>query len=242
MLPNSQLEARLDGAFFSDEIVSELDAQGVEFTVSAPFERFVELKAHIERRRVWRRLNADVSYFETHWKPACWSRRHRLIFLRAVTRHRPKGPVQLDLFIPTADGYRFTVVVTNKKVGARHVARFHHGRGAQEGILAEMKSQGQLDYIPTRTLAGNQLYMLAAIFAHNLNRELQMTVTPRQRPTTVSRAPLWRFSQLRTLRQTHIQRAGRLNRPQGNLTLTISANEPVKNELLHSLRQLQAAA
>jgi len=34
----------MDSAFFSDEIVMALAEQRVEFTISVPFERFVELK------------------------------------------------------------------------------------------------------------------------------------------------------------------------------------------------------
>ncbi|MGH9381420.1 MAG: hypothetical protein ACRD2Z_12505, partial [Thermoanaerobaculia bacterium] len=63
-----------------------------------------------------------------------------------------------------------------------------------------------------------------------------------QRATTAARMPLWQFSRLASLRCKIIQRAGRLTRPQGKLTLTISANRPVRDELLHCLNQLQAAA
>jgi hypothetical protein len=38
----------MDGAFFSDDIISMLDAAGVEFTVSMSLERFAALKALIE--------------------------------------------------------------------------------------------------------------------------------------------------------------------------------------------------
>jgi len=242
VLPEVVLEARLDGAFFSDEIVRTLDELGVEFSVSVPFERFVELKRRIERRRRWRRINADLAYFEDRWKPKSWPSRYRFVFLRTTHRRRSKQPVQLDLFEPIDFDFRYTVVVTNKTVAASAVARFHHGRGAQEGVFAELKSQGQLDYVPTRTLAGNQLYLLAAVLAHNLNRELQMTVHTADRTTTPTRAALWRFDQLDTFRRTLLQRAGRLTRPQGALTLTISATPDVQDELLHSLHQLQKAA
>lgn len=242
VLPEVALEARLDGAFFSDDIVRTLAELGVEFSVSVPFERFVELKQRIERRRLWHRINADLAYFEDRWKPKSWPCRYRFVFLRTRHRLRSKQPVQLDLFMPVDCDFHHTVVVTNKTVAASSVVRFHHGRGAQEGVFAELKSQGQLDYVPTRTLAGNQLYMLAAILAYNLNRELQMTVQPPDRTTNPTRASLWRFEQLDTFRRALLQRAGRLTRPQGTLTLTISANPTVQNELLHSLDQLQRAA
>jgi hypothetical protein len=43
-------------------------------------------------------------------------------------------------------------------------------------------------------------------------------------------APLWHFEQLGTLRRKLIQRAGRLTKPQGVLTLTMSANPAIKSE------------
>ena len=43
----------MDSAFFSHEIVGSLDAEGVEYTVSVPFERFTDLKARIEARCLW---------------------------------------------------------------------------------------------------------------------------------------------------------------------------------------------
>ena len=241
-LPGVAIEVRMDSAFFSDAILGMLDQRGVEVTVSVPFERFVELKQLVQRRRRWRRINGELAYFALRWKPKSWPRRYRLVVLRTRRRERHKGPVQLDLFVPTVWGCEFTVVLTNKTTAPGHVVRFHHGRGAQEGVFAELKSQAQLDYIPTRTLVGNQLYLLAAMLAYNLSRELQMIVHPPQRTTTASRTPLWRFAQLKTLRGTLLQRAGRFTRPHGRLILTISANEDVQGELLHYLGRLQQAA
>jgi len=43
-LPGVIVESRKDSAFFSDETVSFLDSQKVEFSISVPFERFSELK------------------------------------------------------------------------------------------------------------------------------------------------------------------------------------------------------
>jgi Transposase DDE domain group 1 len=139
-------------------------------------------------------------------------------------------------------GYEFKVVLTNKPNGARSVVDFHDGRGAQEGVFAELKSQGQLDYVPTQRLAGNQIFLLCAILAYNLNRELQMTVQPQSRVTQPQRPPLWKFERLHTLRGKLLQRAGRFTEPQGRLTLTMSANQAVREELLHYIETLQSAA
>jgi hypothetical protein len=242
ILPRATIEARMDSAFFSDDIVGMLDGAGVEFTISVPFERFAALKALIENRKRWRRLNGQCSFFVTDWKPAKWDTRYRFVFIRSTNRQQYKGAVQLDLFIPYEYGYDFKVIVTNKPVSAKKTLGFHNGRGAQEGIFAELKSQTQMDYVPTRTQAGNQAFLLSAVLAHNLNREMQMLCYEQARNTTKQRAPLWCFEQLGTVRRKLIQRAGRLTRPQGQLTLTMSANPAVKSELLHYLDALKSAA
>jgi len=228
-------EARLDSAHFSDGMVRMLDEQGVEFTISVPFERFPELKRLIENRRRWYRVNSETWYFELSWKPASWLRRFRFIVVRRRKRERRKGLVQLDLFVPYKEGYEFKVIVTNKKVCARAVVAFHEGRGSQEGVLAELKSGCFIDYIPVRRLNGNQTYLLAGLFAHNLVRELQLRAGVQTRKRTLKRTSLWLFEKVDTIRKTIIQRAGRLTKPNGLLTLTISAGPQLKERLLRYL-------
>ena len=241
VLPGCIIEVRMDGAFFSDTIVHMLESRGVEFTISVPFERLVALKSIVEERKRWHALDDQWSFFETQWKPKSWSRRHRFVCIRQRNRLQHKEPVQLNLFIPYDYGYDFKVIITNKQISAKKVLNYHNGRGAQEALFAELKSQIQMDYVPTRNQAGNQVFMISAMMAHNLNREMQMQCNAKSRLTTEKRAPLWRFEQLGTLRRKLIQRAGRLTRPEGKLTLTMSANKAVKSELLHYLEKQQRA-
>jgi hypothetical protein len=240
-LPKVCIEVRVDSAFFSDAIITSLDAQNVEYTVSVPFERFGELKERIEARRWWRRIAAGCAYFEAQWKPKAWETPHRFLFMRTRVKQQCKEPVQLDLFTPHQFGYEFKVILTNKSLRARKVLAFHNGRGSQEGIFAELKSDNQLDYVPTRTWVGNQIYLLSVLLAHNLGRELQMIAHPPSRTTLEKRPAFWEFARLDTLRRRLIQRAGRLIRPQGQLTLSMSVNPVVRDELLHYLEALKAA-
>ncbi len=241
-LPSVTLEARMDSAFFSDEIVTLLETQGVEFSLSVPFERFAELKRMIQERRRWKRMDARWSWFETFWKPKKWDARFRFLLIRQRVPLINRGPIQLDLFVPHEEGYDFKVIVTNKQIKAKKVLMFHNGRADQEGLFGELKSQAQMDYIPVRRLGGNQFYNLAAILAHNLTRELQMVARYRDRGTTGKRSPLWSFEELKTLRHLIIQRAGRLTAPQGKLTLTMSANEAVQKDFLSFLEAFKEAA
>ena len=237
VLPQAILEVRMDSAFFSDEILAALQAQQVRFTISVPFERLPQLKERLKQRARWRFLTHKLSYFESRWKPKCWDERFRFIFIREKQPLQRKEPVQLELFQPYEYGYQFKVIVTNTLISARKVLRLHNGRGAQEGLFAELKSQAQMDYIPTRRLAANQTWLLAVVFAHNLNRELQMSTRDQNRSTTEKRSPLWSFTQIGTLRRQILQRAGRLTRPQGKLTLTLSQNDAVESDLLLYLKR-----
>ena len=240
VLPHAQIEVRMDAAFFSDEIVTALDGEGVELSLSVPFERFAELKGMIEGRRRWRRLDGETSYFETSWKPQCWAKRFRFIFIRRRAKRQQKGPVQLDLFVPYEYGYDFKVIVTNKTLTARNVVAYHEGRGSQEGLFAELKTHCHQDYVPVRRLHGNQTYLLAGLFAHNLIRELQMQTTAPLRRVTARRTALWAFEKIDTIRKTLIQRAGRLTRPQNSLTLTVSANHWTEKQFVLLLNSLAA--
>ena len=132
--------------------------------------------------------------------------------------------------------------MTNKRLSAAKVVAFHNGRGSQEGIFGELKSQNQMDYVPSRTWCGNQVYLLSALFAHNLTRELQMITRATARSTRRKRPALWEFEQLDTLRRRMIQRAGRLIRPKGQLTLSMAANEATENEMLQILDAIKRAA
>ena len=241
-LPTAVIEVRADSAFFSDELVTVLQGHRVEFTLSVPHERFVELKNMIESRQRWRRLNGKVSYFEASWKPKSWDESFRFVFIRTRAKKQHKGPVQLDLFVPYEYGFEFKVIITNKRVGAGTVLRFHEGRGTQEGIFGELKTHCAMGHVPVRRRLGNQMYLLAGLFAHNFIRELQMQTEPRSRDTTDNRAALWIFETVDTVRKTLLQRAGRLTRPGGRLTLTISGGSTVKEKLLGMLNRLRPAA
>ena len=241
-LPHAVIEVRADSAFFSDELVTVLQGHRVEFTMSVPFERFAQLKGMIESRRRWRRFDTDRSFFERHWKPKCWEQAYRFAFVRTRAKKQQKGPVQLDLFVPYEYGYEFKVIITNKRVGVGTVLRFHEGRGSQEGIFGELKTHCAMGHVPVRRRLGNQMYLLAGLFAHNLVRELQMRTEEQSRGTTDNRAALWIFERVDTVRKTLLQRAGRLTRPSGKLTLTISGGGIVKEKFLGLLERLRPAA
>ena len=242
VLPRAQLESRLDSAFFSEKTADTLESASVEYTISVPFERLVALKKKVEQRCRWRRLDSTWSYFELDYKPDKWSSKPRFVAIRKKQPKRRKGPLQLDLFEPRDHEYQYKVIMTNKVGTAKAVLLFHNGRGSQEGLIGEGKHWAQLDYVPCRRWVANQLWACACLFAHNLVRELQMLVADRRSNlSSPTRPAQWEFMSLGTFCRRFIQRAGRLNRPQGLLTLTVSATGKTRGEFQHHLDALLAA-
>ena len=240
--PNSRLESRLDSAHFNENTCFWLDDNDIEFSVSVPFERYPALKGIIESRSRWRRIDKEWSFFETEWCPNKWNRDFRFIFYRHKIKKQRKGPLQLDLFVPLDFDYDYKVVITNKTVKAKSVLLFHNGRGSQETIFGDMKTDCPFDYIPTRRASGNEIWMLCSVLTHNLSHEIQMQTMKRSIVTSPKRACHYVFEKLGSLRHRLIQRAGRITKPNGILTLTMSGNKAVADELQRFLAPVRGVA
>ncbi len=241
-LAGAILESRMDSAFFNQDILSMLSSNQIKFTASVPFERFTELKLLVEKRKHWHRIDSQWSYFEAEWKPKSWDKSFRFIFTRKKNKKQCKGPLQLQLFEPVDFNYDYKVIVTNKSESTKSVVLFHNGRGSQEAIFGDAKNDTALDMVPCRRLAANQVFTISAMMAHNLSREIQMLAKPCAPRALVKRPAAWKFEKLDTIRHRIIQRAGRISRPQGNLTITMSANQAARKDLLHFISVLQKAA
>lgn len=238
-LPGIIIEVRMDAAFFSHAIVSMLHNQQIQFSISVPFERLVELKQMVESRYRWTCCNQDIAFFEQAWKPKSWDRTYRFIFVRTRDIIQSKDPIQLDLFIPMEYGYSHKVIITNKTTAATQVIAFHNGRGSQENVFAELKTDANMEYVPFNRLIPNQIYLFSAVLAHNLSREFQMATKEQQRNTTFSRVQLWAFQQISTIRRIIVNRAGRLTEPGRVLTLTVSGDNEIENLFTNTIDELQ---
>ena len=237
-LPGAQLETRLDSAFFNELVFLTMEEHNVEFTCSVPFERLPVLKGLIEACEQWQRIDERWSSFESAWKPKSWDESYRLVFVRKRKPVRRREPLQLDLFIPRDFEHEYTVIATNRTTSAKDVVLFHHGRGSQEKLFGEAKQHAALGVVAGKQLSTNRAFTLMGMVAHNLSRELQMAANPPERAILPSRPARWPFLSLGTIRQRILHRAGKLSRPQGELTLTVNANEQVESELSRYLSAL----
>jgi len=79
----------------------------------------------------------------------------------------------LLLLQPFLAWFEFKVIITNKRVGAGTILRFHEGRGAQEGTFGELKTHCTMGHVPVRRCLGNQMYLPAGLFANRSQVENQ---------------------------------------------------------------------
>jgi len=127
----------------------------VSYTVSVPFERFAQLKHMIAGHTGdWQGIDEERDAFERRWQPASWGIKRRFVFVRQRVAVQQREPLQLDLFEPRDYRHEYKVVVTNKRDPMADLVLCHEGRGAQEGLFAELKSENGLAYVPTNTWAG----------------------------------------------------------------------------------------
>ena len=82
----------MDSAFFNQDILSLLSGNQIKFTASVAFERFAQLKQLVEKRKRWRKIDSQWSYFEAGWKPKSWNESFRVIFTRKKNKKHRKGP------------------------------------------------------------------------------------------------------------------------------------------------------
>ena len=234
------VEIRADAAFFSESIIDTLDPL-CTYTISMPFLRFPELKEMVETRTRWKRMSKDADYFELKWKPQCWA--HKMVRLIAVRRVQPTrriGPLQLDLFEPRDFEYTYSMVATNGQGSAQRLVQSHAGRGAQEGLLGELKNHLHADAVVFKTQQANAGSMWSSIFAHNLLRRIQIELGDPVRGSGCWKRPsLWVFKKAKTLRSV-ICRAGRILHPK-NMTEMVIGGEKRDVEILAGLMPYDVA-
>ena len=89
----------------------------------------------------------------------------------------------------------FRFIFTRKKTKKQH-----NGRGSQEAIFGDAENDAALDAIPAKRLAGNLIFTLCAMMAHNLSRELQMPAAPSASRALPKRPVVWTFEKPSSLK------------------------------------------
>lgn len=228
MAPNTQLEFRLDGAFFRKELVAFLHPRA-EYAIKVPFYQWLNLQVLILTRQRWHRITPDLHAFEASVFIPTWKRTVRIAIYRKRVFHPTRKNFQLDLFDPSNGIWEYSAIATNKTIGLKALWHFLAGRGAHEKALAEIKNGYAFDSVPTQTYAGNSTWQILSTLAYNLVASFQIQTGAPKRKKTPKRTCLFVLKSIHTLRYELFTRAGIVQQPHGRPTLTLSSNLPARH-------------
>lgn len=222
-------EFRLDGAFFHRPMLEELSRQDVEYALKVPMHPWLGLKDVVRRCRRWRRVDTEISYFETTIPIVCWEMDLPVVVYRRRVNHETRKNFQLDLFHPDDGHYEYSVVTSNKPIGGVALWHFMAGRGAQEKTLAELKDGFAFDSVPTNHYAANSAWQQLSVLAMNLLRRFEMDTTAPARSRTRKRTFLYVLESIKTARFKWLNVAGRIVTTNGTHILRLSNVNAVRS-------------
>jgi hypothetical protein len=236
------LEFRMDGAFFRQDVLELLEARDATYAIKVPFYTWVGLKAVVQKRRRWRRLNGTISYFAQTLSLEPWNRTQRVVIYRKRVHHWTRKNFQLDLFDPADGHFEYSAVATNTGLSGKHLWWFMCGRGSHEKAYAELKSGFAFDSVPTKHYGANSAWQILSVLAFNLMNSFQVATVASPRAASRKRRVLYPLQMIQTLRYQWLNRAGRLTHPDGRPTLDIGPDPEVRNRFMQMNERLPEAA
>jgi len=237
-----RLNFRMDGAFFSQEVLTLLGVRGAGYAIKVPFWKWLGLKALVRDRRRWKRVNRQVDCFEKHLFLAPWDMELRVVIYRKRVHHKSRKNYQLDLFDPDDGYYEYSAIATNLSWNPHRLHSFMCGRGAHEKAIGQLRNDLAFDTVPTNHYGANSAWQQIVALAHNLLVNFQIETGARRRNRSYKRTPLFELKSVRTLRFEVFNRAGRIVRPDGVTILRMSKHGLARNTFIRIADRLRKAA
>ncbi len=216
--PKEEILARLDSGFESEAVLRLLEWRRVGYVIKVRGTAELAHFAAMLPASVWRRLEFDgageLAIASIFWRRGSWSCERRVV----VLRKREMDELQGHLF--DADGWSYSLFVTDRDWAAEDVARFYDKRADVERVICELKNDLSIDHVPTADFHANAADLALKILARNLlvlYREHGLHLTTRER--------------IVTLRRRYLQVAGRVVCHAGRLRLRLSVHSPLSRAL-----------
>jgi hypothetical protein len=174
-IATSRTRVRLDGAFYSKDIIQPLEEEGLGYVVVAKMTRPLRKKMVAARYHEFGR-GWEVAEFT--YTPFRWAKEHRFVAVR-----RPKALEAQDIQKRLFTFKRYTyhrVLVTNLALTPEAVWRFYCDRAFQELLLREFKDSYTMAKIPTRSFWANATYMEIVLWAYDLVLAFQFLCLPKE--------------------------------------------------------------
>jgi hypothetical protein len=224
-----KLRFRMDGAFFQRPVLRVLQRLGVDYAIKVPMHSWLGLKSLIQMRVRWEPVNESVSGFETTFGIKPWGMTIRIVCYRKKVFHPTAKNFQLDLFNPDDGTYEYSAVTTSLPLTVKNLWLFMAGRGAQEKTIAELKTGLAFDSVPSKRYAANSAWQWLSVLAHNLHRDLQLSLRSEDRRRTRKSTYAYAFATIQTSRFEWLNVAGRLLSLAQGATLRLPSSPEIKS-------------
>jgi hypothetical protein len=164
--PGARLRVRLDGGFAGNEVLTFLEAAGVEYVLALGRNPRLDKRARglMGKARMQSKATGQTAhlYGETRYAARRWTHKRRVIIKAEVVRHPGRTP---------KDNPRF--VVSNLPHTPRHVYEIYCARGDVENRIKELKAGLALDRLSCSRFLGNQFRLLLTLAAYILIQALR---------------------------------------------------------------------
>jgi hypothetical protein len=182
--PGARRRGRLDGGFAGEDVLSFLEAEGVEYVVALGGNRRLDKRARrlMGRARMLSKATGETTHLfgETRYAAKKWRRQRRVIIKAEVVRHPGRPPKNNPRF-----------VVTNLPQTPEHVYAIYRERGDIENRIKELKDGLALDRLSCSRFRANQFRLLLTTAAYILFQALRLA----------ARGTAWATAQVTTLRE-----------------------------------------
>ena len=156
-----RLRLRADSAYYSHAFLTQLEADGVSYFISARAVAPLKIKAW---QAIYCPLNAKWAITQFHYQAAGWKRPRRFVVIRE--KLEPQNPLQPTLFHD--DDYAYQMLVTNTDWSPERVWHFYNHRSCLENIIKESQDDFGCDHILSHLAGGNATWLAISALAYNV--------------------------------------------------------------------------
>lgn len=157
----TQLRLRADSAYYSHDLLTQLEADQVLYFIAA---RTSTPLRNLALRASYRRLSDKWAIAECAYQAAGWEHPRRMVVIRE--KLEPANPVQPTLFHD--DAYAYQIIVTNSDWSAERVWHFYNHRSCLENIIKESQADFGSDHILSHEYEGNAIWLALSALAYNV--------------------------------------------------------------------------
>ncbi len=167
-----RIRLRLDAGFYSREIVGDLLARGLEFSISACLTSALREAIEGLTEQRWKSYpwEEEAEWTEFSYRPQRWPRA-----LRMIVKRTPYFEGEQRLL----GEYFYTCVITNRRGAGSSVLKHHLARGGAENYIEEFKNGMGARLLPSQNFLANWAWLVIAQLAYNLGQCFKLVLLPR---------------------------------------------------------------